>query len=156
MENINETDFESLSLESLNLETKDIMKELPLSSNDERLLLYKNHQLAKTLISSNDANLKLFFKNNMRTIFMRYFEKIALDNDEGVYNDLLQTKTLQEQIQFLNKMRDLRELVLDYINNYTFYSTDFALNKVIQITKYFIEFINPMYNIELDLSMLQL
>lgn len=154
--NINETDFEELSLESLRIDTSSITTNLSLSPNDERLLLYQNHQLAKTLLTSTDNNLKFLFKNTMRTIFDRYLREIAFNNNKGQYNDMLRGMSERGQIEFFNQMTYIKELIIDYIKNSTSYSIEFALNKVIEITKYFIEFINPMYPIQLDLSLLQL
>tara|TARA_Y100000114_G_C11640682_1_gene269092 strand:+ start:140 stop:613 length:474 start_codon:yes stop_codon:yes gene_type:complete len=157
MENkINDTDFETLSLETLKIDKKSIIKDLPVSSNDERLLLYQNHELAKTLLSSTDNNLKYFFKNTMRLIFNRYLNEMTLDNSKGHYNDILKNMTTQQQVSFNIKMRDIKNLLNDYVHKSNIYSIEFALNKVIEITKYFIEFINPMYTIQLDLELLQL
>jgi len=154
--NINETDFEELSLESLRIDTSSITTNLSLSPNDERLLLYQNHQLAKTLLTSTDNNLKFLFKNTMRTIFDGYLREIAFNNNKGQYNAMLRGMSERGQIEFFNQMTSIKELIIDYIKNSTSYSIEFALNKVIEITKYFIEFINPMYTIQLDLNLLQL
>lgn len=156
MEKINESDFEELSLESLQIDTSEIMKTLPLEQNDERLLLYKNHQLAIALLNSQDTNLKIFLITTMRNIFQRYLSTMRLDNDSGIYNDLLNSLTIQGQITFNNKMRNIKQLMIDYVKNSYIYGLDFALNKIVEITKYFIEFINPLYTIELDLSLLKL
>ena len=92
----------------------------------------------------------------MRNIFQRYLSTMRLDNDSGIYNDLLNNLTIQGQITFNNKMRNIKQLMIDYVKNSYIYGLDFALNKIVEITKYFIEFINPLYTIELDLSLLKL
>ena len=154
--NINETDFEKLSLETLSINSSSIIQNLPVDENDERKKLYENHQLAKTLLTSTDEDLKIFFIHKMKDIFSYYLREMIFDNDNGHYTDILQGMTTQGQVTFLTNMKNIKDLMIDYVNNYVLYTIEFALNKVIEITRYFIEFINPFYTVELDLSILQL
>lgn len=151
---INETDFEGLSLDSLNIGT--VIPKLQVEPGDERAKLFDNHQIAKTLLTSSDMNAKIFFRNKMNDVFKYYLGKVAFNNDKGQYDDILSGMTVQGKLTFFSQMENIKEMIINYVKNSSTYHIEFALNKVIEITKYFIEFINPMYPIILDLDSLGL
>ena len=154
--NINEMTFESLSLEGLNIQSNIIETNLPIPKTDERVLLFENNKLAKVLLNSNDNNSKIFFINSMKLIFDRYIEYVVFDNRQGTYDDLLNNLNDQAKITFHNKLAVLKRSINDYVNNYKSYEINFALNKIIEITVYIIEIINPMFEIELNLETLSI
>jgi len=152
--NITEMTFESLSLEGLNIQSNMIETNLPLPQTDERVLLFENNKLAKVLLNSNDNDSKIFFINSMKIIFDRYIEYIVFDNSTGTYNDLLRSLNDHAKITFHNKLATLKRTINDYVNNYKSYEINFALNKIIEITVYIIEIINPMFDIQINLETL--
>ena len=122
--------------------------------DDERTRLFKTYYLANKLLNSDDTNTKILFKNSIKNIYIHYLDKTSFDDE--TYKEDIKNKSKQEQHSFLIMVRNLHTLLIEYINFSGDWQPDFAIIKIIEISKLIIEIINPISEIQLDLSKLNI
>ena len=117
-------------------------------ADDERARLYKSLKIAEELLGSSDEQTRVFFKQSMKNIYEHYLREINFN--PSAYN--LKNYNQQQIQAFMTTVQTIQTKLTQYTQFSDSWDTNMSLTFIIQTNKLIIEFINPISELQLDLS----